>query len=197
MQHQQQQKAQGKVLRLLRARDVAAGEKAVVKVMAMTAPMSASESSPVTAYIGLGANLGEARKTLESALDALAKTEGVNLVRRSSFWGSKPVEATGPDYVNAVAEVHTTLCAPELLLKIQEIENSAGRVRSYKNAPRTLDLDLLLFGKGQIQSQHLTVPHPRMWERAFVLLPLAELAPELVSTELLEKTADQKLWKLD
>lgn len=135
----------------------------------------------VSAYIGLGANLGDAQANLRAALQALAGLPEVQVVRCSSFYCSAPVDSTGPDYVNAVAELRTTLTAPVLLAAMQAIEQALGRQRPYRNAPRTLDLDLLLYGHATIQSPTLIVPHPRMYERAFVLVPLAQLAAELVT----------------
>lgn len=132
------------------------------------------------AYVGLGANLGDTRATLQAALDALAALPGTALVARSSFYATAPVDADGPDYLNAVAALDTTLDAPALLAAMQAIELAHGRARSYRNAPRTLDLDLLLFGDASIDLAQLTVPHPRMHERAFVLAPLAEIAPDVI-----------------
>lgn len=152
--------------------------------------------NPVVAYVGLGANLGEPIAAVRQALRCLAAVPGVISLRHSALYGSSPVDATGPDYVNAVAELHTTLIAPALLAVLQALENEAGRLRPYRNAPRTLDLDLLLFGAARIQSPHLTVPHPRMAERAFVLRPLHELAPALVPAAALAAVADQPLWTL-
>ena len=151
---------------------------------------------PVTAFIGLGANLGDAQRTLHGAVDALGRIPHTQLQRTSSFWRSAPVDAGGPDFVNAVAQVSTRLTAPELLAALQAIEDAAGRERPYRNAPRTLDLDLLLFGNKRIDSPALTVPHPRMRERAFVLLPLAELDPALVSEADRAAVAGQRLERL-
>jgi 2-amino-4-hydroxy-6-hydroxymethyldihydropteridine diphosphokinase len=137
---------------------------------------------PVTAYIAFGANLGDPGAVLPQAMDDLAQTQGVTLVCRSSLYRTAPVASSGPDYINAVVEVSTVLTAPDLWAAMQNIESKAGRARPYLNAPRTLDLDLLLYGTASIQSDALEVPHPRMGERAFVLVPLAEIAPELVST---------------
>jgi len=135
----------------------------------------------VTAFVALGANLGEAAQTLRDALDAIAGTPGVRLLQASSLYRTAPIESSGPDYINAVAEIATTLTAPGLLQALQAIEQRAGRERPYRNAPRTLDLDLLLYGSAKIESPQLTVPHPRMGERAFVLVPLHEIAPGLVT----------------
>ena len=148
---------------------------------------------PVTAFIGLGANLGDPPRTLAQALQALATLADSELVRSSRIYRSAPVDAGGPDYFNAVAEVRTRLTAPELLRALQSLEQAAGRERPYRNAPRTLDLDLLLYGDGRIASEALTVPHPRLRERAFVLLPLAELAPERVAPRDLQAVAGQRI----
>ena len=135
----------------------------------------------VTAYIALGANLGDPGAALHQAMDELDLVDDVKVVTRSSLYRTAPIDSSGPDYVNAVVEVSTALTAPALLAVLQLIEDQAGRARPFPNAPRTLDLDLLLFGAAFIQSQTLEVPHPRMWERAFVLVPLAEIAPATVS----------------
>lgn len=150
----------------------------------------------VTAYVALGANLGDAVAAVRAAFDALARTGGVRLLRTSCLYRSAPHEAQGPDYINAVAEVATTLNAPALLQALQSIEQAAGRARPYRNAPRTLDLDLLFYGDGRIESASLTVPHPRWRERAFVLLPLAELAPERVPADWLAAVAGQRIERL-
>ena len=130
-----------------------------------------------TAYIGLGANLGDARATLQAALAAIAALPQTRLVRRSSWYRSRPVESSGPDYLNAVAEIETALEPLALLDALQSIEHRHGRERPYKNAPRTLDLDMLLYADRHIETDRLVVPHPRLDERAFVLLPLLELRP--------------------
>lgn len=136
---------------------------------------------PVIAYVGLGANLGDAAATLERALDAVGHLPHTTLKARSSLWRTAPWQAQGPDFINAVAAVSTRLSAPGLLLALQSLEAAEGRERPYPNAPRTLDLDLLLYGDARIESPTLVVPHPRMHERAFVLAPLAEIAPHQVS----------------
>ena len=136
----------------------------------------------VTAFVALGANLGDSRATIARAMDDISRSAGVTLVQRSSLYRSAPIDSSGPDYVNAVVEILTSLSAPALLAALQEIEALAGRERPYRNAPRTLDLDILFFGDASILSPKLTVPHPRMFERAFVLLPLAEIAPDQVTS---------------
>jgi 2-amino-4-hydroxy-6-hydroxymethyldihydropteridine diphosphokinase len=155
--------------------------------------MTPAERPEVTAFVALGANLGDAVQTVLSALQALNAVPGLRLVQASSLYRTAPLEASGPDYINAVAEVVTTLTAPALLAALQAIENGAGRERPYRNAPRTLDLDLLLYGSARIDSPTLTVPHPRMVERAFVLVPLAEIAPMLVSPKALVVVRDQSI----
>ncbi len=131
------------------------------------------------AYIGLGANLGDLRGTLDAAFDALHRLPQTCLVTRSSYFASAPLEAAGPDYLNAVAGVDTTLPAAALLGHLLAIERAHGRDRSYRNAPRTLDLDLLLYGDLVLDTEDLTLPHPRLHERAFALLPLLEIAPAI------------------
>jgi 2-amino-4-hydroxy-6-hydroxymethyldihydropteridine diphosphokinase len=147
----------------------------------------------VTAFIALGANLGEPAQTVRDALASLGATPGVRMLRASSLYRTAPIDSSGPDYINAVAEIATTLSAPALLDALQAIEQRAGRERPYRNAPRTLDLDLLLYGAGRIHSPRLSVPHPRMWERAFVVVPLAEIASSLVSAAQLRAVADQRV----
>lgn len=149
---------------------------------------------PVTAYIGLGANLGDAQTAVLTAMQAIEGLHGVQGVRRSSLYGSAPVQADGADYVNAVVEVQTVLTAPQLLEVLQALETDAGRQRSYRNAPRPLDLDILLYGDTLSTSAILELPHPRMWQRAFVLRPLAELAPSRVTAAQLGAVADQSVW---
>jgi 2-amino-4-hydroxy-6-hydroxymethyldihydropteridine diphosphokinase len=151
----------------------------------------------VTAYVGLGANLGDTAHALRSALHALDQTPGVRLCKASSLYRTAPLDASGPNYLNAVAEVATTLTAPALLAVLQSLENDAGRERPYRNAPRTLDLDLLLYGSARIDSARLTVPHPRMYERAFVLVPLSEIAPERVQCDMLARVQTQVIGRLD
>jgi 2-amino-4-hydroxy-6-hydroxymethyldihydropteridine diphosphokinase len=150
----------------------------------------------VTAYVGLGANLGDARAAVRQALDELGALPGTRLVRASSLYRSAPVDAGGPDYLNAVAELCTSLGPHELLAELQRIEQAAGRERPYRNAPRTLDLDLLLYGALRLDEPVLTLPHPRMRERAFVLLPLAEIAPAQVDPADLRKVEKQVISRL-
>ena len=133
------------------------------------------------AYVALGANLGKADETLRSALAALAGLAGCRLVAASSLYRTAPVGLKNqPDFINAVAALETRLSAGDLLRALFAVEARFGRERSGKNAPRTLDLDLLLHGETRMNSLALALPHPRMHERAFVIAPLAEIAPELV-----------------
>ena len=134
--------------------------------------------STTTAYVGLGSNLDEPHGHVLRALDELARLPGTRLVRHSALYRSAPLAPTAqPDFVNAVAQLETTLEPRRLLDELSAIEARHGRGRPYPNAPRTLDLDLLLYGQTVLDSPELTLPHPRMHERAFVLEPLAELEP--------------------
>jgi 2-amino-4-hydroxy-6-hydroxymethyldihydropteridine diphosphokinase len=131
-------------------------------------------------FVGLGANLGDPCATLQQALGDIAALQDTRVVARSSWYRSAPLDASGPHFVNAVAELDTALPPPELLRALQGIELAHGRRRPYRNAPRTLDLDLLMYGQRVMNGAELVLPHPRLHERAFVLLPLLELAPQLV-----------------
>ena len=153
-------------------------------------------AEPVQAFIGLGANLGEARQALRDAVHALAGWSGVQMLSCSALYGSAPIDSSGPDYLNAVAGISTTLSPAHLLQALQTIENDAGRLRPYRNAPRTLDLDLLLYGDAHSSEAALILPHPRLHERAFVLLPLRDVAPELVSEPALAAVGDQRIERL-
>ena len=150
----------------------------------------------VNVYAGLGANLGNARQSIDIAILALGNLPETFLVGSSSYFQSAPFLAVGPDYINAVVHLQTRLNACDLLHAFQRIEQLAGRERPYPNAPRTLDIDLLLFGDGEIQSPELQVPHPRMRERAFVLLPLSELAPERVAADEIRNVQAQVVKRL-
>ena len=131
--------------------------------------------SRATAYIGLGANLGDATVTLSQALKALQASSGICEVQASSFYQSAPVDAPGPTYVNAAARLSTTLAPLPLLAVLRTLEHQFGRERHFRNAPRTLDLDLLLYDQLDFETPSLVVPHPRMHLRAFVIKPLMEL----------------------
>ena len=148
-------------------------------------------------FIALGANLGDAMQTLREAVAAVGRLPHTRVLKASSLYRTAPVDSSGPDYLNAVLQLQTALPAPVLLQALQEIEAAAGRERPYRNAPRTLDLDILLYGSGQIDSPHLQVPHPRMAQRAFVLEPLAEIAPWRVSPAQREAVAGQHIERLE
>lgn len=150
----------------------------------------------VTAYLALGGNLGDARATVLWAIQEIAAMRETALVCRSSLYSTAPVDSTGPDYVNAVVEVVTGLSPQDLLLELQQIEQRAGRERPHRNAPRTLDLDILLYGNERIDGASLVIPHPRMMARAFVLVPLAEIAPARVRTDQLQAVSDQAISRL-
>ena len=147
----------------------------------------------VKAFVGMGANLGDRPRALIDALAAINALPGTRVVGASPLYRTAPIDASGPDYLNAVAEVATTLAPHTLLTALQTIEQAAGRERPYRNAPRTLDLDVLWFGARTVATADLTVPHPRMAERAFVLRPLADIAPELVAPEALQAVAGQAI----
>ena len=172
----------------------------------MTPDAKAPPGAPVesaTAYVGLGANLGDAAATIGSATLAFGAVESTRVVRSSGLYRSAPIDGDGPDYLNSVVELRTALAPADLLVALQRIEAAHGRSRTYRNAPRTLDLDLLLYADRRIETEPLTVPHPRMHQRAFVLRPLAEIAPGLVVpgrgavADLLLRVVDQRIDKLD
>ncbi len=152
---------------------------------------------PVIAFIALGANLGDAVRSVLDAVTHLAALPHTQLLACSSLYRSAPIDSSGPDYINAVMKISTKYPGYSLLGLLQQIEHSADRKRPYRNAPRTLDLDLLLYGDAQIESDVLTVPHPRMWKRAFVLRPLREIAPEKVSDAQLAAVQYQATTQLD
>ncbi len=136
------------------------------------------ETARQRAYVGLGANLGDPAGQIRAVLEALRREPDMVLLRCSSLYGSAPVDAPGqPDFVNAVAMIETALAPRPLLRSLLELESRFGRVRSFPNAPRTLDLDLLLYGEATLDLPDLRVPHPRMHLRRFVLEPLLEIAP--------------------
>jgi 2-amino-4-hydroxy-6-hydroxymethyldihydropteridine diphosphokinase len=150
------------------------------------------------AYVGIGSNLDDPVKQVQTAFDELAALRGTRLVARSSLYRSAPVGyAAQPEFVNAVAALDTSLAAPALLAELQRLEDGHGRRRSFANAPRTLDLDLLLYGEEEISEPALKVPHPRMHERAFVLRPLLEIAPQLPFAAALQSCAGQKIARIE
>lgn len=135
----------------------------------------------VTACIALGANIGEPVRQIEAGFAAIAALPETALVARSSLYRTAPVGyADQPDFINAVALIETTLSPADLLKALLAIERAHGRVREFPNAPRTLDLDIVLYGDLVVHEPGLSIPHPRMLERAFVMVPLAEVAPAAV-----------------
>ena len=132
-------------------------------------------------YIGLGSNLGEREAQIRLALDDLARLPGSRLVRASSLYDSEPVgDVDQPNFLNAVAELETELTPRQLLWNLQLIERRLGRTRTRRWGPRTIDLDLLLYGPLVVEEPDLQIPHPEMTRRSFVLVPLVELDPLLV-----------------
>jgi len=130
------------------------------------------------AYIGIGANLGDPQAQVEAAFGEIGLVAGTKVTARSPLYRTAPIGyAAQPDYVNAVARIETGLAPAPLLAELQEIENRHGRERPFRDAPRTLDLDLLLYDALRIATPALTVPHPQMHRRAFVLAPLLDLDP--------------------
>ena len=156
----------------------------------------------VLAYVGIGANLGNTTQTVSLAIAAMQAIPHTTSKGSSSLFASAPVDATGDDFINAVVALDTRLEAEELLMQLQKIELQFGRERSTRNAPRTLDLDLLIYGSEEIMSETLHVPHPRMTERAFVLQPLLELNNKIeipgkgLAIQYLNGVADQIIHKL-
>ena len=156
------------------------------------------------AFIGLGANLDDPRRQVQQAFRELDAIPHTRVVGTSSLYRSEPLGyAKQPSFVNAVAQIETGLPAERLLAELHEIEARHGRSRSFANAPRTLDLDLLLYGELVLDLPHLKIPHPRMHERAFVLLPLVEIAPHAEvpgrgpARTLLEECRNQGVEKLE
>ncbi len=166
----------------------------------MAAPIPAAAASD--AFIGLGANLGDRAAAIDSACADIAALPATTLLARSSLYASAPLDAPGGEYLNAVARVRTALAPLDLLHGLQAIEARHGRLRPFAGAPRTLDLDLLLYADLTLVSEELSLPHPRLHERAFVLAPLAEIAPQLVIggrgrvAELLATVPEQRVTKL-
>lgn len=144
--------------------------------------ITAGRSQPaIRAFIGLGGNLDDPAARVRAAIRSLDGIDGCALAARSSLYRTAPVGfADQPDFINAVAAVDTVLTPAALLAALLGLEQGQGRVRSFRNAPRTLDLDLLVYGDQRVTLPQLEVPHPRMHERAFVLVPLAEIAPDLM-----------------
>ena len=148
------------------------------------------------ACVAFGANLGDAVATVQQALRDVAGLPQTRLVKASSLYRSAPYEAQGPDFINAVALLHTQLSPLALLHALQALELKSGRERPYINAPRTLDLDVIFYGDLTLATPELTLPHPRWHERAFFLQPLAEVLPERVSAAQLLAVQDQVIHRM-
>lgn len=155
------------------------------------------------AFIGIGANLGDALGNVEDAIERLTDLQDTMLVSISSSWRTAPIDSSGDDYINAVACIDTELAPLDLLAALQAIELAHGRERPYRNAPRTLDLDILMYEDEKMDTPALQLPHPRMHERAFVLAPLLEIAPGIVipghgpARDLMAGVADQQISRID
>jgi len=150
----------------------------------------------VQAFVAIGANLGDAQAAVRAAMDAIGTIERTTVTARSSLYQSAPIESSGPDYINAVVAVRTGLTAEAFLAELQLLEEQAGRERPFPNAPRTLDLDLLMHGNSIKDTPALTLPHPRMRDRAFVIKPLAEIAPDKVPRAALARVSGQTIQRL-
>ncbi len=153
-------------------------------------------ATPVMACVALGANLGDAVATVQQALRDVAGLPATQLFKASSLDRSAPYEALGPYFINAVALVQTQLSPLDLLHALQALELQSGRERPFKNAPRTLDLDIIFYGDLSLNTPELTLPHPRWHERAFVLQPLAEVWPERVSAVQLVAVQHQAIQRM-
>ncbi len=154
----------------------------------------------VTAYVSIGSNIGDKEKNLISALKSLGSMPGTKLVAASALYCSAPVGFLAQDdFLNAVVQVETSLGPVELLHGLQQIEEKMGRVRTLRWGPRVIDLDIILYDEANIDLPELQIPHPRMTERAFVLVPLAELQPEMLISSipiaaLVKETLAQKIF---
>lgn len=159
--------------------------------------------SRVTAFVAFGANLGDPASAFSCALEHIGALPETQIVRNSALYRTAPVGVTAqPDYINAVIEIETGLQASDLLAALLDIEQRGGRTRALQHAPRSIDLDLLLYGEHIVDAPGLQIPHPRMHRRAFVLVPLAEIAPTASIpgrgrvTALLPRVADQSVQRL-
>lgn len=157
----------------------------------------------VQVFIALGANMAQPAKQVRRAIALVCLLPDTRLVRTSSFYATTPIGYLDQaDFINAVIEISTSLSAMELLESLLAIESALGRERKIVNGPRTIDLDLLLYGNQRISKNELLIPHPRMHERAFVLTPLVEIAPDVtipghgLARDLLPTVADQSLKRL-
>ena len=144
-------------------------------------PIDQQEKISEQAYIGLGSNLEQPQRNILQAIHLISEHPQIELIATSSLYQTAPVGYLNQaDFINAVIKVNTCLDAMSLLQTLLDIEQRFGRQRPFKDAPRTLDLDLLLYGQLEVATEQLTLPHPRMHQRAFVMVPLKEIAPELM-----------------
>ncbi len=160
-------------------------------------------SSPVSCYIAFGSNLENPAAQVSAALEHIAQLPGTRLIKTSASYRSTAIgPGDQPDYINGVAQIETTLSPQRLLTELQAIESGQGRRRRERWAARTIDLDILLYGEHCVNEADLKIPHPRMHDRNFVLLPLAELAPDLqlpdgtMLATLLDSVSGDGLWRL-
>lgn len=155
-----------------------------------------------TAYLGFGGNLGDPEQTITLAIVMLSNNPLVHILSISSYYCSEPIDAPGKDYINAVVYIEWQSTASKLLETCLSIEKIFGRQRSTKNAPRTLDIDILIFGEKKINFDHLIIPHPNMTTRSFVLMPLLEINPDITipgkgpAKDFLKKLKPQKICKI-
>ncbi len=135
-----------------------------------------------TAYLGIGSNLGDRAQNIEKAIDCLKTYQGITISKVSSLKETKPQNAVGPDYLNGVIKIETINSPRDLLNKLRQCEESLGRRRTFRNAPRIIDLDILLYDEEVVDEPDLKIPHPRMFERDFVIGPLLEMEPQIKKT---------------
>ncbi len=147
-------------------------------------------------FVAFGANLGDAQQTVSEAIELVGQISGTHLIKASSLYRSEPIEAQGPDFVNAVGLFDTVLQPYDLLTELQKLEDQYGRKRPFKNAPRTLDLDLIFYDDLILNSDRLTLPHPRWSERAFVVLPMMDICPDRVSQAQLDAIKNQFIQRI-
>ncbi|MHB0998016.1 MAG: 2-amino-4-hydroxy-6-hydroxymethyldihydropteridine diphosphokinase [Armatimonadota bacterium] len=157
----------------------------------------------MVAYLGIGSNLGDKKSNIDDAIRRINEINGISILKKSSVYETEPVGYMDqPDFLNSVIEIDTELDPVQLLHSTQQIEKDMGRVRNLKWGPRVIDIDILIFDNLKIDTTELVLPHPRITERAFVIIPLAEIAPDLIINnsvsviELSRKLSDQAIRKV-